>query len=291
MTNTVLLTLDNVTKVYETKDFQGKKHQQRAVNNVSLTIYKGETLGLVGESGSGKSTLGRLILGLETLTNGKISHMMRDNRDMQVIFQDPYASLNPKMSALEIVKESLWFDKDKNRVEQTAIDILNLVGISGDDVHKLPKNFSGGQRQRIGIARAIVGNPEFVVCDEPTSALDVSIQAQIVQLLSELKERLELSYLFITHDLSLVSHISDRIAVMYQGNLVELATTKQLFDNPQHAYTKRLLSAHLSLDPDVAKQQLVDFATTPQPNVMLSEVFQWVEVEPNHFVRIDNDER
>lgn len=287
MNNSVLLTLNNVTKVYETKDYQGKKHKQLAVNNVSLTIYKGETLGLVGESGSGKSTLGRLILGLETLTSGKITHAMRGSQDMQVIFQDPYASLNPKMSALDLVKETLWFDKDAQRVHDTAIEILKLVGISGEDVYKLPKNFSGGQRQRIGIARAIVGNPEFVVCDEPTSALDVSIQAQIVQLLSELKERLGLSYLFITHDLSLVSHISDRIAVLYQGQLVELATTKQLFDNPQHAYTKKLLSANLSLAPKQAKEQLLSFATTPQQIIKLSENFDWVEVEKGHFVRRD----
>lgn len=287
MTNSVLLSLDNVTKIYETKDYQGKKHKQLAVNNVSLNIYKGETLGLVGESGSGKSTLGRLILGLETLTSGTISHNMRDSRDMQVIFQDPYASLNPKMSALDLVKESLWFDNDTKRVHDTAIEILELVGISGDAVHKLPKHFSGGQRQRIGIARAIVGNPEFVVCDEPTSALDVSIQAQIVRLLSNLKERLGLSYLFITHDLSLVSHISDRIAVLYQGQLVELATTKQLFDNPQHAYTKKLLSANLSLTPEQAKSQLLKFATTTQRVIELSENFEWVEVEQGHFVRRD----
>lgn len=287
MSDSILLTLDNVTKVYESKDYQGKKHKQLAVNNVSLTIYKGETLGLVGESGSGKSTLGRLILGLETLTSGSITHQMRGSQDMQVIFQDPYASLNPKMSALELVKETLWFDKDAKRVYHTAIEILNLVGISGDNVHKLPKHFSGGQRQRIGIARAIVGNPEFVVCDEPTSALDVSIQAQIVQLLSELKEKLELSYLFITHDLSLVSHISDRIAVLYQGQLVELATTKQLFSNPQHDYTKKLLSANLSLAPEQAKVQLLNFATTPQQKIVLGEAFEWVEIEQGHFVRKD----
>lgn len=287
MNNSVLLKLDNVTKVYESKDYQGKKHKQLAVNNVSLTIYKGETLGLVGESGSGKSTLGRLILGLETLTSGTITHRMRGSQDMQVIFQDPYASLNPKMSALELVKETLWFDKDAKHVHHTAIEILNLVGISGDNVHKLPKHFSGGQRQRIGIARAIVGNPEFVVCDEPTSALDVSIQAQIVQLLSELKEKLELSYLFITHDLSLVSHISDRIAVLYQGQLVELATTKQLFNNPQHDYTKKLLSANLSLAPEQAKAQLLNFATTPQQKIVLGKAFEWVEVEQGHFVRKD----
>lgn len=287
MSNSVLLTLDNVTKIYETKDYQGKKYKQLAVNNVSLTIYKGETLGLVGESGSGKSTLGRLILGLETLTSGTITHNMRGSQDMQVIFQDPYASLNPNMSALDLVKETLWFDKDTKSVNETAIEILNLVGISGDDVYKLPKNFSGGQRQRIGIARAIVGNPEFVVCDEPTSALDVSIQAQIVQLLSKLKERLGLSYLFITHDLSLVSNISDRIAVLYQGQLVELATTKQLFDNPQHDYTKKLLSANLSLAPEQAKVQLLKFATTPQQTIKLSENFDWIEVEQGHFVRRD----
>lgn len=287
MSNSVLLTLDNVTKIYETKDYQGKKYKQLAVNNVSLTIYKGETLGLVGESGSGKSTLGRLILGLETLTSGTITHNMSGSQDMQVIFQDPYASLNPNMSALDLVKETLWFDKDTKSVNETAIEILNLVGISGDDVYKLPKNFSGGQRQRIGIARAIVGNPEFVVCDEPTSALDVSIQAQIVQLLSKLKERLGLSYLFITHDLSLVSNISDRIAVLYQGQLVELATTKQLFDNPQHDYTKKLLSANLSLAPEQAKVQLLKFATTPQQTIKLSENFDWIEVEQGHFVRRD----
>ncbi|MBS4761957.1 ABC transporter ATP-binding protein [Carnobacteriaceae bacterium zg-ZUI252] len=280
-----LMTLENVTKVYKSKDFQGKVHEQYAVNGVSLTIYQGETLGLVGESGSGKSTLGKLLLNFEMLTSGKIERHLKDDKSMQIIFQDPYASLNPKQSALESVKEALWFETDKVSVETKAREVLELVGITGEDVHKLPKHFSGGQRQRIGIARAVISNPDFIVCDEPTSALDVSIQAQIVQLLADLKDKLGLSYLFVTHDLSLVSHISDRIAVMYQGHLVELATTKQLFDNPQHEYTKKLLSAHLSVDPNFAKQQLIDFATTPQPVITLSQQFEWVEVEPNHFVR------
>lgn len=283
--NKPLIQIENAKKIYESKDIKGKKYQHVALNDINLTIFEGETLGLVGESGSGKSTLGKIILGFETLTSGSVNKSA--DTTMQVIFQDPYSSLNPKLSALELVKEAIWFEKDKQKVTQTAREILALVGIEGDAVHKVPKHFSGGQRQRIGIARAIVGNPKFIVCDEPTSALDVSIQAQILQLLEAIKQQLQLSYLFITHDLSVVRHISDRIAVLYQGNLVELATTQQLFDNPQHDYTKKLLSASLINHPTVARKQLLDFAATAHTDVVLSDTFEWVEVEEGHFVRRD----
>lgn len=276
-----LMKVNHVSKVYQSKDFKGVKNQTVALNDVSLTLYEGETLGLVGESGSGKSTLGKVILGFEKLTSGRIEKT-RETIKKQIIFQDPYSSLNPKMSALESVLEPLKDEKDQHAAREKAIKVLEIVGIKGDDVHKIPRHFSGGQRQRIGIARAVVSNPDFIVCDEPTSALDVSIQAQIIDLLKNLQEEYNLSYLFISHDLSVVKHISDRIAVMYKGNVVELATTQQLFDNPQHPYTKKLLGAALSLDPLKAREQL---QSAPLMETFDMATGELVEVEPGHFVR------
>lgn len=278
-----LITVQNVSKVYRSKNVLGQKQETVALNNFSLQLFKGETLGLVGESGSGKSTLGKLILGFEKATSGNIT-FAHANVQKQVIFQDPYAALNPKMSALNIVREAIW-QEDKQTAIQKAKLMLEKVGIVGDDVYKLPRQFSGGQRQRIGIARAIVSNPDFIVCDEPTSALDVSIQTQILSLLNTLKKELDLSYLFISHDLSVVKHISDRIAVMYQGQLVELAPSQQLFNNPQHDYTKKLLAAELPLDPKAARLRL-ETATRSQ-TITLANTFEWQEVAPNHFVRVE----
>ncbi|MDO4814306.1 MAG: ATP-binding cassette domain-containing protein [Gemella sp.] len=279
-----LIKLENINKVYESKDFKGNKHQTVALNNVNISINEGETLSLVGESGSGKSTLGKVLLGFESATSGNIGYNL-DKKSMQIIFQDPYSALNPKMSALELVMESLFYEKDKTKVKEKAIEILEVVGIKGEDVHKKPKNFSGGQRQRIGIARAVISNPKFIVCDEPTSALDVSIQSQILKLLVSLQKDYNLSYLFISHDLSVVRHISDRIAVMYRGNLVEIAKTEDLFANPQHVYTKKLLSAIFEMNPARARRTLIE--ETVEEEIKISETFEWKEVSEGHFVRVD----
>ena len=266
----------------------------RAVENVSLTIHRGETLGLVGESGSGKTTLGRSILNLETLSAGKVffegqelaslppEEQKKRYQQMQVIFQDPYSALNPRMTALELVMEPL-LKETKDTARAKAKEILAIVGIKGEDIHKFPRNFSGGQRQRIGIARAVVNRPAFVLCDEPTSALDVSIQAQIIQLLLKLQKEFSLSYLFISHDLSVIRHISDRTAVMYQGKLVELAPTKRLFESPQHPYTKKLLAAAPIADPILARAAMDQ--KDIQETITLSPLFEWIEVEKEHYVR------
>ncbi|MEX0637198.1 MAG: oligopeptide/dipeptide ABC transporter ATP-binding protein [Burkholderiales bacterium] len=229
----------------------------RAVDGVSLELQKGETLALVGESGCGKSTVARLIVGLHALTRGRIEFDGLDlaapgtdaaalRRRMQMIFQDPYASLNPRWRVRDIVAEPIRVlrlaatpEAERGRVAE----LLRQVGLAGDDGEKYPHEFSGGQRQRISIARALSGNPEFLVCDEPTSALDVSVQAQILNLMSELQERLGLTYLFISHNLAVVSHIADRVGVMYLGRVVELAEAERLFAAPRHPYTRMLMDA------------------------------------------------
>lgn len=279
-----LIKLSNINKIYESKDFKGFKQKTVALNDVNLVIKEGETLSLVGESGSGKSTLGKVVLGFETATSGDI-HYNIDKKSMQIIFQDPYSALNPKMSALEIVMEAKFFEKDKDVLKKQATDLLEKVGIKGEDIHKKPRHFSGGQRQRIGIARAVMSNPTFIVCDEPTSALDVSIQSQILKLLQELQKDFNLSYLFISHDLSVVKHISDRIAVMYRGNLVELAKTEDLFANPQHLYTKKLLNAIFEMNPAKARETLTQEVV--EDEIKLSETYEWIEVSAGHFVRVD----
>lgn len=291
-----LIEVKEANKVFKTKNWRGQVTQVQAVDDISLTIYKGETLGLVGESGSGKTTFGRGVLQLEPFTSGSVvfegidlAHTTKEERatlaqEMQIIFQDPYSALNPKLTALELVMEPL-FREDKATAKQKAVRILDMVGIQGEAQQKLPRAFSGGQRQRIGIARAVVSQPKFILCDEPTSALDVSIQAQIMELLVQLQQEFGLSYLFISHDLSVIRHISDRIAVMYQGKLVELAPTEELFMHPQHAYTKKLLQAAPIADPKIAREQLShikqDEVIRLEPNASL------VEVRPGHFVRRD----
>lgn len=292
MSKEVLLQLTDAVKEFSDKR---TKTVHAAVNHVDLTLYQGETVGLVGESGSGKTTLGRCLLTLTELTSGSVQYRGRDLaqmspkerrdtlRNMQIIFQDPYAALNPRMTALQLVMEPLYH-LPKAAATQAAIDVLALVGITGEAIHKYPKAFSGGQRQRIGIARAVVGRPEFVLCDEPTSALDVSIQAQILQLLVRLQREFQLTYLFITHDLSVVRYIADRIAVMYRGHLVEVATSEALFANPQHPYTKKLLAAAPVADPERARQQLVT-ADTKGASFSIAIDDVWEEVAPEHWVR------
>lgn len=288
MPKEALITVSDVQKIYSKKNIFGQDQYQLAVDGVNLTLYKGETLGLVGESGSGKSTLSKLILGLEQPSQGQVDYVGFSQEDLanqalQIIYQDPYSSLNPYLSALDLVKEPLY-KWPKEEAEKMALAILERVGITGDAVHKRPKSFSGGQRQRIGIARAVVSRPQFVVCDEPTSALDVSIQAQILQLLADLQEEFDLSYLFISHDLTVVRHFAQRIAVLYKGALVELAPADQLFANPRHPYTQYLLSANLSLSPSLARQQLRQISSQVQ-DFELSPDDEWVELEKDHFVR------
>ncbi|MGH7781795.1 MAG: ABC transporter ATP-binding protein [Candidatus Binataceae bacterium] len=235
----------------------------KAVTAVNLEIFPGETLGLVGESGSGKSTLGRLILKLLEPTAGKVWFDGRDlsalgradlralRREMQLVFQDPYASLNPRMKVRAIVGEGIEIHNLARGAEkeQRIVELLEMVGLGADTMNRYPHEFSGGQRQRIGIARALAVGPRFIVLDEPVSALDVSIQAQIINLLQDLQERLHLTYLFVAHDLRVVEHISRRVAILYLGKIVELATREEIYANPRHPYTRALLSAIPTVDP------------------------------------------
>jgi oligopeptide transport system ATP-binding protein len=249
--------------------FQKKVGAVQAVDGVSLSVKKGETLGLVGESGCGKSTTGRAILQLYKPTAGEVifngqdltklngGDMRKMRRHLQMIFQDPYASLNPRMTVGSIVSEPMQIHSlvPKNQRNQRVQELLQTVGLNPYFANRYPHEFSGGQRQRIGIARALAANTDFIVCDEPVSALDVSIQAQIVNLLEDLQNEFSLTYLFIAHDLSVVRHISDRVAVMYLGKIVELAGRNSLYDDPLHPYTKALLSAVPIPDPVIERKR------------------------------------
>ena len=242
----------------------------KAVDGISFDIFPGETFGLVGESGCGKSTAGRTIIRLYEPTDGELifndrniydlsrREMQEVRRDFQMIFQDPYASLNPRMTVEDIVAEPLdihhIYRSDKDRSDR-VLELLELVGLGQEHIMRFPHEFSGGQRQRIVLARALALNPKFIVCDEPISALDVSIQAQVINLLKDLQERLGLTYLFIAHDLSMVRYISDRVAVMYLGHIMELADSEELYLNPIHPYTKALLSAIPIPDPEVQRNR------------------------------------
>ena len=269
---------ENTNILLETKNlskyFTGKKGllnrqpaQVKAVDHVSLTVNKGETLGLVGESGCGKSTLGRTILRLIPATEGQVLYNGEDiltydkkkmwemRRKLQIIFQDPYSSLNPRMTVYDLISAPLEVYKIGTKAERREMveEILQEVGLDKQYLNRFPHEFSGGQRQRLGIARALILNPEFVVCDEAVSALDVSVRAQVLNLMRNMQQKKNLTYLFISHDLSVVRHISDRIAVMYLGSVAEVAEKAQLYSNPMHPYTKALLSA-IPL-PDVKKKR------------------------------------
>jgi oligopeptide transport system ATP-binding protein len=298
--------------------FQRAVGAVQAVDGISFTIQRGETLGLVGESGCGKTTAGRTLLGLYPLTGGTVKidghdvsratgrEMMTIRRKAQMIFQDPYASLNPRWTVNAIISEPLRVHRlvrsEKERSRRVR-ELLEMVGMSGRYVNRFPHEFSGGQRQRIGIARALASDPLFLVCDEPISALDVSIQAQVVNLLEDLQERLNLTYLFIAHDLSMVRHICDRVAVMYLGKVVELAPRDQLYDNPLHPYTQALLSAVPVPDPKLARRRRRTVLTGDVPSPLnppsgcpfhtrcpiaqphCAEIVpEWREVIPGHWV-------
>lgn len=264
-----LIQVRNLKKYFSVKSqfLGGEKKFIKAVDGVSFEIKKGETFGLVGESGCGKSTLGRSITRLYDITEGDIffegtniakfnkKQMKEYNKRMQIIFQDPYSSLNPNMNVEELINEPLALHATltkKERLEKTE-HLLEIVGLKKADMEKFPHEFSGGQCQRIGIARAISTEPDFVLCDEPISALDVSIQAQVVNMLEDLQNQMGLTYLFVAHDLSMVRHISDRIGVMYLGNIVEISKSNDLYKNPLHPYTKALLSAIPIADPRKAQ--------------------------------------
>ena len=277
-----LVATDKLTKYFAVeRGFFGRKTKYlRAVEDVSLRVRRGETVGLVGESGCGKSTLGRCILRLIEPTFGRVvfdgkdllplSHaeMRPIRRRMQIIFQDPYSSLNPRMTVREIVGEAIRvFDLAKNKKEEEEMiaDLLQRVGLRPEHIDRYPHEFSGGQRQRIGIARALAVKPDFIVCDEPISALDVSIQAQIVNLLLELQETMGLSYLFISHDLKVVEHVSHRVCVMYLGRIVEQADAADLYEHPRHPYTRALLAAAPVPDPQKKRLRVLLEGDLPSP--------------------------
>lgn len=270
-----LLEVRNLSKIFEVG-----KSKVHAVNDVSFTVERGETVGLVGESGCGKSTLGRCILRLLKPTSGDVifdgvnlttlgaTEMRKIRRKIQIIFQDPFGSLNPRMSVDQILTEPLeihnLFNSKAERITRVK-NLLDLVGLRAESLSRYPHEFSGGQRQRICIARALAVQPELIVCDEPVSALDVSIQAQIINLLQDLQKEFKLTYLFVAHDLNVVQHISNRVAVMYLGRIVELGEAEALYKKPKHPYTKALLSAVPIADPEQRKERIILRGDVPSP--------------------------
>ena len=276
-----LLDIRNLKKYFpvNTGLFSRRKGEVKAVDDVSLTVEEGETLGLVGESGCGKSTLGRSILRLIEPTEGEVvfqgknllklsqSQLRKMRREMQIIFQDPYASLNPRMQVGRIVGEGLEIHKlaTGRKKRDRVMELLNQVGLREEHYDRYPHEFSGGQRQRIGIARALAVNPKFIVADEPVSALDVSIQAQIINLLQELQEKRHLTYFFISHDLRVIEHISHRVAIMYLGKIVEIASGDKIYQDAKHPYTRALLSAVPIPDPNRKKERVILQGDVPSP--------------------------
>ncbi|WP_153732377.1 ABC transporter ATP-binding protein [Sporosarcina obsidiansis] len=309
-----LVRVENLTKHFSLGGsyFTKNKETIRAVEDLSFSVYKGETLGIVGESGCGKSTTGRLLLRLMEATSGSVffegdnildlskEELRAKRQDFQMIFQDPYASLNPRMTVEELISEPLRTYKVKDRKDR-LLKLVDAVGIPKDYLTRYPHEFSGGQRQRIGIARSLALNPKFIVADEPVAALDVSIQAQIINLMKDLQDEFDLTYLFIAHDLSVIEYISDRIAVMYLGSIVELTTSDRLYENPLHPYTQALISAIPIPDPSFLREKIKLNGDIPSPmnppagckfhtrcplakDICKQIVPQLIEVEPEHFV-------
>lgn len=295
--------------------FGKKVGEVKAVDGVSFSVNPGEILGIVGESGCGKSTTGKAILRLVEPTEGEIKFEGRDitqlndvemrklRRDMQIIFQDPFASLNPRHTVEKIISEPLLVHGMKSAKErrERVYDLLNVVGLSRYHARRYPHQFSGGQRQRIGIARALANNPKLVICDEPVSALDVSVQSQILNLMEDLRDTFNLTYIFIAHDLSVVKHISDRVGVMYLGRMVELTNKQTLYDDPKHPYTQALLSAVPMPDPDIERERIILKGDVPSPanpppgcpfhtrcpqamDICKNDKPQFKEIDDNHFV-------
>jgi len=276
-----ILEIKNLVKHYHAPGGHlGSQRKVQAVDDVSFTLHRGETLGIVGESGCGKSTLARVILRLAKPTSGQVIYggenlarlspkAMRAKRcQLQMIFQDPFASLNPRMTVGQIISEPWAIFPDvvpKEKRKARIAELLTCVGLSADDASLYPHQFSGGQRQRIGIARALALNPEVIVCDEPVSALDVSIQAQVINLLEEIQEQFDLSYIFIAHDLSVVRHFSDRVAVMYLGKIVEIGTWDEIYNNPLHPYTRALLSAMPEIKATDRRERIILEGEVPSP--------------------------
>lgn len=278
----MLLDVQNLVKHFPIKGgiFGKTVGHVKAVDGVNFFIRKGETLGLVGESGCGKSTTGRVVLRLLEATQGQVFFKGQDilqvkkeemrslRREMQIIFQDPYASLNPRMTVGSIIAEAMEIHglvQGKTEKEQRVLQLLETVGLQAHHMRRYPHEFSGGQRQRIGIARALAVDPSLIICDEPVSALDVSIQAQVINLMQDLQNDFGLTYLFIAHDLSVVKHISDRVAVMYLGKIVELAKKEELYRNPQHPYTQALLSAIPLPNPTLKRDRIILEGDVPSP--------------------------
>lgn len=289
----VLLSIKNLKQYFNA----GKKNEVRAIENISFDIYKGETLGLVGESGCGKSTTGKSIIKLNDITSGEILYegidiqkirkrkdLLKFNKKIQMIFQDPCASLNPRLKVMDIVAEGIdihHLATDKRDRKKRVYDLLETVGLSKEHANRYPHEFSGGQRQRIGIARALAVEPEFIIADEPISALDVSIQAQVVNLLLKLQRERGITFLFIAHDLSMVKYISDRIAVMHFGKIVEIGPAEEIYQNPLHDYTKSLLSAIPQPDPESERSRKRFSYIDDEANNHLRQLH---EIRPNHFV-------
>ena len=310
----VILEVKNLKKYFKI----GNKDILKAVDDVSFFIREGETLGLVGESGCGKTTCGRTVIGMYDKSGGEVFYKGKSvhglsrkdkkafTKEVQIIFQDPYASLNPRMTVADIIAEGIdihGLAKNKKDREERIYKALDQVGLNREHANRFVHEFSGGQRQRIGIARALAVEPKFILCDEPISALDVSIQAQVANLLIKLQKELGLTYLFIAHDLSMVKHISDRVAVMYLGGMAELAESEELYNNPKHPYTKALMSAIPIADPDVeeSRERIMLTGDVPSPintpigckfqgrcdkcmEICRKEVPEFKEVEKNHFV-------
>lgn len=277
----VILKVSNLKKHFPIKNSMLSKSDSavKAVDDVSFEVFQGETLGIVGESGCGKSTMAKVIIQLLQATGGSVEiegkqiqstnkrELKKVRRDIQMVFQDPYASLNPKWTLQRTLLEPLKVHKigdSKERREKIEF-IMNAVGLNSTYAERFPHEFSGGQRQRIGIARALILNPKIIVADEPVSALDISVQAQVINLLKDLQDKFNLTYLFITHDLSVVKHISDRVLVMYLGKIVEISTTQKLFENSLHPYTKALISAVPEVDPKVRKGRIILKGDVPNP--------------------------